>query len=1177
VSESVDLRCHGVLEAHAGTGKTYTIVGMVLRLLEEERLSLRQILLVTFTQKAAGELLERIREGIAQRAEKTSDPVLAARLRANLGEINDAWIGTIHGVSLRILRTWPFESGLPFRTELVDDAEGLERAAREVWRSNPWGLEAEDLEALGEGKGVGALMDRSLALASGRLDPDMVLLPAVTAEGLDFPTWRRNLRRLVSELDGNTGGLREADTQFLPWLGLRRDALAALDRTGFSKSLEGAVASALKGWGRVLAAATSRKSSDARGSTSAKEVRDLLGKKDRDLPQALLVERILQEVVERWRDLYAVLLQEKADLESRRKAMLDDRRALLLADWAARAADRWTALKRREGMLSYQDMLVSLRSALRDEGFRKTLRDRIRVGIVDEFQDTSALQWDIFRLWFLAGAPQGGPRLFLVGDPKQSIYSFQGGDVRTYLQAKRELVAAGAMVHELRTNWRSVPELLESVNALLTSRPWFGTSIAYTPAEQVRAPAREGGDPAPEALRHDPVLVASLEGSAGARRARYADLVAASILAWKGQEVNLPKGDAWKQHVLDWGDFAILVQTRTSVSAFRRAFRRAGIPWALYKEQGVFASRSARELRAVLAALCEPPGRNALKLRALLTRFFAVPLQDLDPDVHLASGHPDATFLDRLAHLASGARWSRLFQALQRESGIESRLLSEEDGDRQWMDLRQVVAHALEFLVLGQGGVPELVENLDRLARGDLRAAEDRNLHARATDRQRVQILTMHVSKGLEFPVVFLSPSSRSPSRGEPRWIEDHEGGPRLHMAAKEATDGLLAKTQADEELSRLLYVALTRPKLMAVLPLHRDGKGRPQDALSDILAAVEDRELPGLGVLSASRPPSGDGAGSEIVPSTPPLLRIDPSRLASLAIPSRVQVLSSYSAISRSQAAPGPEGRLARAEEPVQAGASPEETVVAVSHPQDLPDAWLPRGASTGDALHEILETLLRQSDLQWAKGSEIPSHVLDLASRALRSNGLDPSLAPRVSGLAARLLGSPMAVAGSRDPVVLCDLAPTDRRPELEFHAALDAHGDLRSGTGAEASGPGWLVGYIDLLFRHEGAWHVLDWKTTSLPSYEDSALEDGMRDHDYLLQASLYTHVLDRACPGRAGGAVYVFLRAVAADLDARSHLPGVWISPASAQDAANTRQRVAAWLQVRGTPIGSGVAS
>lgn len=1169
MSEVVDLRRHGVLEAHAGTGKTYTIVGMVLRLLEEEGLSLRQILLVTFTQKAAGELLERIREGIARRAAETQDLALAAHLRDNLGQIGDAWIGTIHGVALRILRTWPFESGLPFRTELVDDADGLEHAAREVWRANPWGLLSGDLEALGEGKSVGALMDRALALAAGRLDPDMVLLPSVPGGNLECSSRRDSLSRLVSDLEVLSGSLREADAFYVTWLSPRRDALAGLDRTGFSKTLESAVGAALRGWGRVLEAGTSRKPADARGSTSTKEVADLLGKKDRDLPQALVAERILDEVVRRWTELYAAPLRRRDALETRRKEQVEGWRAALLSDWAARTAERWTRRKRVDGLLSYQDMLVGLREALRDEGFRETLRGRIRVGVVDEFQDTSALQWDIFRLWFLEGPPAaGGPRLFLVGDPKQSIYSFQGGDVRTYLRAKCELEAAGAKVHELRSNWRSAPELLRSVNALLTSRAWFGDAIAYTTTEQVREPVRQGGDPVPEAFRREPLLVARLDGPAGTRRSRYADLVAASVLAWKGQEVQLPKGDAWKPHVLDWGDFAILVQTRTSVSAFRRAFRRAGIPWALYKEQGVFASRAARELRAVLAALCEPAARNALKLRALLTRFFGVGLESLDPDVHLAGGHPDAAFLERLAHLAEGSRWSRLFQALQRESGIEQRLLREEDGDRQWMDLRQVVAHALEFLVLGQGGLPELVEHLDRLARGDLRASEDRNLHARATDRQRVQILTMHVSKGLEFPVVFLSPASRSPLRGEPRWIEERDGAPLLHMAPKEATDGALAKAQSEEELSRLLYVALTRPKLLAVLPLHRDGKGRPQDALSEILASVEERDLPGWGLLDQGRA-STSGANPATEPATRTLLRIDPARLASLGIAQRVQVLSSYSAISRAQAAPGPEGRQARAEEAPQGSAGIEGVLAVRSLPEELPDAWLPRGASTGDALHELLEGLLRQSDLGWAKGTEIPAHVLDLASRALRSNGLDPSLAPRVSSLAARLLGSPMAVAGASRRVVLCDLPPEDRRPELEFHAALDERGDLRTGSGSEASGPGWLVGYIDLLFRHEGTWHVLDWKTTSLAAYEDRDLEEGMRDHDYLLQASLYAQVLARACPGRAGGAVYVFLRAAAVDLESRGPLPGIWIAEASPRDAESTRERVAAWLQARGS--------
>ena len=1176
MSDGIDLSRHGILEAHAGTGKTYTIVAMVLRLLETERMDLRRILLVTFTQKAAGELLERIRDGIAERARETHDPDLAAHLRNCLGQLGDCWIGTIHGVALRILRAWPFESGLPFQTELVDDSDGLESAAREVWRGNPWGMSPDDLALLGDGKPVAALVDRVLELASGRLDPDMVLLPG---EGVDIPAWRDESSRTREASLALEQELREADSTFLPWLRGRHEALQAIDRTGFSKSFDGALANALKRWQSLLQAGTSRKPSDARGSSSAKSVADLLGKKDRTLPEALRAEIVLEDVVTRWRASYGSRLEDRATFEAEMSRQVSAMRARVLADWARRTAGIWKDRKAREGLLSYQDMLEKLRDALRQDSFRSDLRKRIAVGIIDEFQDTSALQWDIFRLWFLEGVSPPAPRLFLVGDPKQSIYSFQGGDVRTYLKAKDELVAAGAAVHPLRSNWRSTPELLEGVNALLTCRPWFGEHLSYTTAEQVGPPARSDSTPLQPRDFRTPVRVVRLEGSAGARRSRYADLVARSILTWKGQTVAVPKGKAWESRTLDWGDFAILVQTRTSVPAFRRAFRRAGIPWALYKEQGVFASRAARELKTVLAALVEPPSRNALKLRALLTRFFAVPLDALDPATHLAPGHPTSSFLERLGGLASAGRWAQLAQALRRESGVERRLLAEPDGDRQWMDLRQVLDHCLEFLVVGSGGLPEVVEHLDRLARGEIRATEDRNLHARSTDRQRVQILTMHVSKGLEFPVVFLAPSGKPVSRGEPRWIAQQEGRFRLHVAAKEVADPVLPKAQADEELSRLLYVALTRPKLLAVLPLHLDAKGqKSQDKLSEILLDFG-RDLPAsLGWMdSPTLAASGIEATESVKIRGGSVLRMDPARIANLAMSSRTQVLSSYSAISRAQAAPGPEGRGARAEEhePVaimEAAASDPAPAV------DPPDAWLPRGASTGDAVHELLEALLRIPDLSWAQGQDLPVWVGELATRCLRAHGLPASLNERLGRLAMRLLGSPMPVAGCASPVRLCELPLHDRRPEVEFHCALDGQGNLvLAGRTHDPARPGWLVGYIDLLFRHEGAWHVLDWKTTTLPSYETSALEEGMHEHDYRLQASLYAHVVGQGRSGSGGGAVYVFLRAVAGDLEGRDLLPGIWTAPHRPEDAMSTRHRIGAWLASRSMAFPRGESS
>jgi exodeoxyribonuclease V beta subunit len=1027
----IDLKRHGILEAHAGTGKTHTIVEMVLELLQETpRIKLSQILLVTYTQKAAGELKKRIRERLEEAEAKCSDAALQAHLRNCLAELPECWIGTIHSVSLRILRSWPFESSMPLRTELVDDEQGLDQALREAWRTVawPWRDAPLNIEEWLLEKSAQRLLERARSLGLAALDPQAKLLP---------------------EED-------EPDPQ---------DAAAP------------------------------------------------------------------------------------AKTKKEREAQEQRRLGFFLARWSREAGRLWRGRKEREGLVSYNDILSRLAQALENDNFRSLVRREIRVGIVDEFQDTSSLQWSIFRRWFVADNPSMEPRLFLVGDPKQSIYSFQGADVRTYLKACDELEKAGGKRHQLKENWRSTGEMVESVNRLLCQTPWFSDGIDYPESVAARVPTR--ADDGPE--RRTDWLPASLlvrreTGSAAQRRAGYAETVTRTILDWHGRKAWLPDGDEWIERPLDWHDFAVLLQTRTSLAAFRRAFRRHGIPWSFYKQQGVFASRAARELRVLLSALHEPTAEVRLRVQALLTRFFAVPLEALNPSQRLSETSPEGQILSRLRELAGEANWPRLFREILSSTAIQSRLLAEPDGDRQWMDLRQVSRHALEYLLTGNGGLPELIEHLGRLADGDESAAQDENLHARETERGRVQILTMHVSKGLDFPVVFLATSGKPRSGELQRWIGE---GPRLHICPKEFREVPEAKLQAEAEQMRLYYVALTRSKLALVAPCFASQRGSKlsyDDLLSQRLVTALEAGLPGIAAWEAPSlavPTAAEDLRRRAFLTTHPR-----SEIEALALPRRRRFLSSYTALSRPGILPGLEGRGSRSEEFEEVPETPE-------------DDWLPRGAHTGDCLHELLEGFLGRKDLSWC---EAPDEEIEAeCARSLQRHGLDKALSPQVARLLANVLRSPLPLPSGK-AIRLCDLEPQDRRAEMEFHAAFGDDGQILSPSQTSEARPrGWLVGYIDLLFRVEGLWYVLDWKTTWLPGWDPASLSEGMASHDYRLQASLYSEVVSRSLRGaRFGGAVYVFLRAFASGTATTT---GVWSALPSPADAHLSRERLTRWLHER----------
>ncbi len=1036
VVSEIDLYHHGVLEAHAGTGKTYTIVGLVVRLLAERRLAIRDILLVTYTQKAAGELLGRIRKGLEAASQTHPDSTVREHLRESLANVHEAMVGTIHGVCLRLLQSFPFESGLPFATELVDDAQGIEVCLREALRADDWkGVFADPsvFREVNEAQSLDKLLATAVSLGVGLLDRSARIYP----EGLEH-----------------------------------------LEEAPDNSSLAG----------------------------------------------------------------------------------------IFAARWACEGSRRWSRKKESQGLLSYQDMLDRMDQALERSDFLEAMRRQAKVGIVDEFQDTSSRQWSLFEKWFLGPGENAG-NLYLVGDPKQSIYSFQGADVRTYQRACEALMArVGSRRYTLDQNWRSLATLIGGTNQLVqeaTPEGWFlDLSIRYDGANQARAPHRESK---PEQILSDdlakaPVRIVKLVGTAAQARDEYARHCAEWILSLKGRTVDLPEGNSWQPRVLDWNDFAIVVSTRSSAKAFYRVLDEQKIPWAFYKQQGVFSSRAALECAAVLRALHAPASDVGAKTLAMATR--------------LLQG--DEVILDQLRELSLSRRWARMIRCLENISGAAGRLLGSPNGDRQWMDLRQVLDYSLEFLLAGTGGLSELIEHLDRLKDDRDQASEDRNLLASATDRGRVQILTMHVSKGLEFPVVFLAAGGRSHQQSVKSWIDEDSNSslclmPSLLDKGKEKGSWQTsidagekkAKARVRQEERRLFYVALTRPKLLLVVPCHVKPNAlnveKPQGPLAE--AVFPHLNAPGEGIDLLGAPPdrlplkpleTPPGSAQEKIHSL--------DELVAVGLPSRVRVQTSYTQVAKtSSASHGLEGRFRRSE---------EEDLESKDLPEIVADAWLPRGSKTGDALHEILESWMSpQEDLGWMGEDSVSPQRLSAVARILGLHGLDRGLAERVADLLRTVLRSVITLPNGIQ-LRLCDLAPDDRRPETEFHWAFGPDG-MPASKGSAVKG--WMVGYIDLLFRVDKIWYVLDWKTTSLDRWNPEALSSSVLEHAYDLQAKLYGRTVASAlpCGETFGGAVVLYLRAFA---DPTTSASGAWVAGPS-QDTEEIARRLRAWLHERGQHAGA----
>ncbi|WP_432508986.1 UvrD-helicase domain-containing protein [Kineococcus auxinigenes] len=751
------------------------------------------------------------------------------------------------------------------------------------------------------------------------------------------------------------------------------------------------------------------------------------------------------------------------------------------------AAVRAEAARRRAArrVLGFDDLLARLRDALAapvsGAVARERLRRRYRVVLVDEFQDTDAVQWDVLRLAFHGVRP-----LVLVGDPKQAIYAFRGADVHSYLAAR------DAADHEatLDVNRRSDPALLGGVQALLRGAALGQEGIvvhevraAHERAALVDAAGEE--DPAPLRLRvlpraGLPTDRAGLPQLARARAAVAGD-VAAQVAAVLGAGYEVRPRDGSPGRALAAGDVAVLVRTRTQARLVQEALQDAGVPCVLSRGPSVFGTEAARDWLVLLEAL-EQPHRTARVRRLALSAFVGSTAHDLDAGGERATDAAAVRLRAWTAVLAERGV-AGLFAAVAEEHDLPARLLATTGGERHLTDLRHVceVLHAEAAAhERGPAGLLSWLRARVDGAERDVDAERSRRLD---TDRAAVQVATVHTSKGLEFEVVCVPFGWDVPGAGpgsRERLPVAHTGAPAvrtLHVggAGSPGYAGACAAEDdegAGEEL-RLLYVALTRAvsrllvwwapsRCTAASPLHRlllapdplaPPPSVPVPAEADVLRALEHLAAPGTGV--AVERAGGDGAPAPVLPDPAPAAPLPPAVFGGRVDPHWRR--TSYSGLTRGvHDAPvvraGAEVPGTLDESDLQAPAAPGTAGAADPLAQrwrevPSPLADLPAGAGFGTLVHAVLEDF-------------------------------DPAAAerrPHLAALAREQFAGPLAepLADALDPVLRTPLGPLASGAALEGFAVADRLAELDfelplGGGDAAGEGAGALLGDVAGLLR-------------------------------------------------------------------------------------------------------------
>ncbi len=1126
-----------LIEASAGTGKTYTLCRIVLRLILEKNISIDRILAITFTQAATEELKGRIRSLLRDclsqiDSNRLEEPILASlieneaiddrtareRLQQSLELFDEATISTIHGFCKRCLDLTSLDSGLSFDASLEPiESELVERLQQEYLRIHI--IEKSPLLAALFEHSKGSKKRFDLVARECAAHPYATLEPKPEASAL------QDLERSFQATLNAIGELLARRTEIEPHLNRRSKLNKVLGSERSAQAL-----GALVDRQRPLLSDLARL--DSLGSDCWRKGIKKSGK-----------------------DLVAPALPALVDtFNANCQRALDT----LVAQYRGWLFDALKTEKERRNIVSFNDLIHILNRAINDDpdgGIARSIGERYDAALVDEFQDTDPIQYRIVHSLF----GDGSKRLFLIGDPKQAIYRFRGADIFAYFEATRSPHLS--RIH-LSDNYRSTQALVSAANALFSSAPdgFAFDQIVYRPVSAARKEAQgvplkihslfSEDDIAPSPVE-TPALLAALAAQDLAKRA-----------------IDDP--------TLDLGKVAFLVNRNAEADLMMQALGRHGIDSVIQSERSVFQSKAASILHLLLETLAQPT-RAALTRALLLTPLCGFSWVDFkDPDFDSRVSPLIAALRDWTRNWF-GTNFDSRFQTFLSLTNAPQRLLGNPDTERLYSDLLQLTELLQSEARMRRSSPYSLLAWLEGKAEENVSQTESWQTRLRS-DEGKPQIVTVHKSKGLQFPIViipFISLLRPKPAREHALYHASDRDNQLVIDLSPEPDSPALQASDWEEyaEQLRLIYVAITRAVdecELYLAPEERNAsrKAPPSSFCQMLLGSVSAREALEANKASSalkSRIQELDPLSTQLMERRFDSIEDEPDRIPiplaetasgirrrpstrSLPVAERILSFSTLAKIAHSMDSSDEE--IGNDEPVVDLAADPLESLPRKDSESDGPSIFsLPKGAHTGNLIHNILE----QVDFQNEKA------LWDITNKAFaRLRYGYAEYKPIVRDHLKCVLEKPLA-----DTIVLNRIAPRNRVAELEFAypTSPDVYRKLADAFSRNPSegiplewtrdlanrearlGASMLRGFVDLVFEQEGRLYILDWKTNHLGNtasdYSQATMSQAMAEHDYYLQYCLYCVALKRHLEfrypessfyDRFGGVFYLFIRGI-----------------------------------------------
>ncbi len=1132
-----------LIEASAGTGKTFAIAMLVVRLLVEKNISIAEIIVTTFTKAATAELKERIRSRIQEalllaknKPELVEDQLLkdwfyrldgALQNQAREGltlallEIDHAAVFTIHGFCQRMLVEFALETNQLFNLELTENINNLfEQVAEDFWRKEVYGADEFTIRTLVKEYKTPAELLKSVekGYTALKIYPEKYDIPTYNADEVT-----QSYSDAVSCLDGFSDIFNTENKAFFKkeswqiYQQIQPEPFLLYDHSDLF--------------------------------TEAGVIASLNGQKFRDTKKQSSDEKI-QVFLLKYGITFAPFEKFDQIIQASKQSILVGMRYRLLEVLKAEVPIRL----QNQQMTSFDGLIQALSKAMKENNLQliTALQQRYKVALIDEFQDTDKDQWDIFAKVFNADSHY----LYLIGDPKQAIYKFRGADIFTYLSVAKQV----DQKYTLAYNWRSHPGIVNGVNALFQSmdKPFVINDFPFDPV--VAAKSDKDGvivDRSGKSIH--PMQLATVTV-----KSEMAQCMAEQIVQLLSGEYFLKKTKDNETRLIQASDIAILVSSHKNAEVYQQALWQVNVPVTISRTASVFRSIDAEQWLKVLYSVCYP--NNLVHLKAMLsTDYFGLNAISYYEQYLQSEDKLDA-LIERFSHYHQIWLEKGFMPMVTELLSVEmnEQLLKLPRFERRLTDLLHVSELMQQAIATERFGMFKALEWFQQQianASDNLNSAEEQKIRLES-EQKTVTIMTMHASKGLEFPIVFCPNLAESSSLRAKDMIIFNE--PDIGQAVDigsaqfDAHQQQLIREDLSEKM-RLFYVAITRAKYRCYLIWPQQEKSKalsfenhsPLSYLMGLSNINDTQRVQSQYInLVEQYPDIFSMSDWQIVNVThhPALEETTTTQLSPLLLEKTINQtwqMTSYTALSR-LADDSTQQDIAYIKAEDEIDPLPEEVIHSDADSDQL-YAELPKGAATGNLIHEILEKFSFKTLVNEVYSEYIEQEI----KRYCVKFSLPENIIPTVKLLLKNTLSLPLDLLGKSS---LSELSDKNTLKEMPFYLSLSAMNTqqinvlLAKETTFQPIGykqvEGLMNGFIDLIFVKDGKYYLADYKSNTLDKYDQLSLTEAMHHHNYGLQLWIYSVVLHRFLQNTLpdyqfeqhfGGVFYFFVRGMIPNQD------------------------------------------